>query len=80
MERDIERSAALATTGNAIRTQARPEIRGAVDIFRYFGGLGGELKGSATAWPENALSYTRPEPIGSVGVIIAGNASMRTKS
>jgi acyl-CoA reductase-like NAD-dependent aldehyde dehydrogenase len=32
-------------TGNAIRTQARPEAKGAADILRYFGGLASELKG-----------------------------------
>src|SRR5246127_4390412 len=32
-------------TGNALRTQARPEAKTTVDILRYFGGLGGELKG-----------------------------------
>jgi betaine-aldehyde dehydrogenase len=32
-------------TGNALRTQARPEARGAVDVLRYFGGLASELKG-----------------------------------
>jgi betaine-aldehyde dehydrogenase len=32
-------------TGNALRTQARGEARLAADIFRYFGGLAGELKG-----------------------------------
>ena len=34
-----------AETGNALRTQARPEARGLAEIFRYFGGLGSELKG-----------------------------------
>src|SRR5438445_7156787 len=32
-------------TGNALRTQARPEVKIAADIFRYFGGLASELKG-----------------------------------
>src|SRR4029453_11886458 len=32
-------------TGNAIRTQARPEVKSAADVFRYFGGVAGEIKG-----------------------------------
>jgi acyl-CoA reductase-like NAD-dependent aldehyde dehydrogenase len=63
-----------AETGNAIRTQARPEARGAVDILRYFGGLASELKGETIPLGEHVLSYTRREPIGVVGAIIPWNA------
>src|SRR5580692_3249516 len=41
---ELARTIALET-GNALRTQARPEAKTTVDIIRYFGGLGGELKG-----------------------------------
>jgi acyl-CoA reductase-like NAD-dependent aldehyde dehydrogenase len=61
-------------TGNALRTQARPEAKGAAEIFRYFGGLGSELKGETIPLGENVLSYTRREPIGVVGAIIPWNA------
>jgi len=61
-------------TGNALRTQARPEARGAADIFRYFGGLASELKGETIPLGEHVLSYTRREPIGVVGAIIPWNA------
>src|SRR5262245_8311005 len=61
-------------TGNAIRTQARPEARGAADILRYFGGLASELKGETIPLGEQVLSYTRREPIGVVGAIIPWNA------
>ena len=61
-------------TGNAIRTQARPEAKGAVDILRYFGGLASELKGETIPLGEHVLSYTRREPIGVVGAIIPWNA------
>src|SRR5262245_17388836 len=61
-------------TGNAVRTQARPEAKGAVDILRYFGGLAGELKGETIPLGEHVLSYTRREPIGVVGAIIPWNA------
>jgi betaine-aldehyde dehydrogenase len=61
-------------TGNALRTQARGEAKGAVDIFRYFGGLASELKGETIPLGENVLSYTRREPLGVVGAIIPWNA------
>ena len=61
-------------TGNAIRTQARAEARGAADIFRYFGGLASELKGETIPLGEHVLSYTRREPIGVVGAIVPWNA------
>jgi acyl-CoA reductase-like NAD-dependent aldehyde dehydrogenase len=61
-------------TGNALRTQARPEAKTTVDIIRYFGGLGGELKGETIPFGEQVLSYTRREPLGVVGAIIPWNA------
>ena len=61
-------------TGNAIKTQARPEARAAADMFRYFGGLASELKGETIPFGEHVLSYTRREPIGVVGAIIPWNA------
>src|SRR6516164_861832 len=70
---ELARTIALET-GNALRTQARPEARLAADIFRYFGGLAGELKGETIPLGEQVLSYTRREPIGVVGAIIPWNA------
>src|SRR5215472_1664011 len=70
---EMARTIALET-GNALRTQARPEARLAADIFRYLGGLGGELKGETIPLGEQVLSYTRREPIGVVGAIIPWNA------
>jgi acyl-CoA reductase-like NAD-dependent aldehyde dehydrogenase len=61
-------------TGNAIRTQARPEAKTCADILRYFGGLASELKGETIPLGEQVLSYTRREPIGVVGAIIPWNA------
>jgi acyl-CoA reductase-like NAD-dependent aldehyde dehydrogenase len=61
-------------TGDALRTQARPEARLSADIFRYFGGLGGELKGETIPLGDHVLSYTRREPLGVVGAIIPWNA------
>ncbi len=61
-------------TGNALRTQARPEANGTVDMLRYYGGLGGELKGETIPFGEHVLSYTRREPLGVVGAIVPWNA------
>ena len=69
----IARTVALET-GNALRTQARGEARLSADIFRYFGGLGSELKGETIPLGEEVLSYTRREPLGVVGAIIPWNA------
>ncbi|MFI5001976.1 MAG: aldehyde dehydrogenase family protein [Reyranellales bacterium] len=70
---EMARTIALET-GNALRTQARGEARIAADIFRYFGGLGSELKGETIPLGEHVLSYTRREPLGVVGAIIPWNA------
>src|SRR6185437_3154968 len=71
--KELARTIALET-GNALRTQARGEARLSADIFRYFGGLGGELKGETIPFGEHVLSYTRREPLGVVGAIIPWNA------
>ncbi|MBV8456790.1 MAG: aldehyde dehydrogenase family protein, partial [Acetobacteraceae bacterium] len=70
---ELARTIALET-GNALRTQARPEARLSADIFRYFGGLAGELKGETIPLGEQVLSYTRREPLGVVGAIVPWNA------
>ncbi|MEQ9360953.1 MAG: aldehyde dehydrogenase family protein, partial [Rhodospirillales bacterium] len=69
---EMARTIALET-GNALRTQARPEARVSADIFRYYGGLGSELKGETIPLGENVLSYTRREPLGVVGAVIPWN-------
>jgi betaine-aldehyde dehydrogenase len=61
-------------TGNALRTQARPEATVTADIFRYFGGLASEIKGETIPLGEQVLSYSRREPMGVVGAIIPWNA------
>src|SRR4029434_8313200 len=70
---EMARTIALET-GNALRTQARPEAKTTIDIIRYFGGLGSELKGETIPLGEHVLSYTRREPLGVVGAIIPWNA------
>jgi betaine-aldehyde dehydrogenase len=69
---DLARTLA-AETGNAIRTQARPEAKTVADVFRYFGGLGGELKGETIPLGETMFSYTRREPFGVVAAIVPWN-------
>jgi aldehyde dehydrogenase (NAD+) len=59
-----------ADTGNAIRTQARPEVGVLVDLFRYFGGVAGEVKGVTLPAGPTQLQYTRHEPLGVVGGIL----------
>jgi betaine-aldehyde dehydrogenase len=73
-ERDSIARALALETGNAIRTQARPEIASAIDVFRYFSGVAGEVKGETVPIGEHVLSYTRREPIGVVGAIVPWNA------
>jgi len=61
-------------TGNAIRTQSRPEANSSADVFRYFGGLGSEMKGETVPLGETLLNYNLREPIGVVGGIIPWNS------
>jgi len=60
-------------TGNALRTQSRPEVKGAIEIFRYFGGLGSELKGETVPLTNAMFNYTSREPLGVVGAVIPWN-------
>ncbi|MGV9870098.1 aldehyde dehydrogenase family protein [Rhodococcus koreensis] len=65
-----------ADTGNAIRTQARPEASALVDLFRYFGGLAGEIKGVTLPAGSQQLQYTLQEPLGVVGAILPWNSPL----
>jgi betaine-aldehyde dehydrogenase len=60
-------------TGNALRTQSRPEVQFAISTFRYYGGLAGELKGMNIPLGDGVLSYTCREPLGVVGAIVPWN-------
>jgi aldehyde dehydrogenase (NAD+) len=62
-----------ADTGNALRTQARPEVA-LLDLFRYFGGVAGEVKGTILPAGASQLQYTRQEPLGVVGAILPWNS------
>jgi acyl-CoA reductase-like NAD-dependent aldehyde dehydrogenase len=70
---EIARITAMET-GNAIRTQARPEAHVAADLFRYFGGVVGELKGETVPLEPGLLSYSIHEPLGVIAGIIPWNS------
>ena len=70
---EIARTTATET-GNAIRTQSRPEANLTADVFRYIGGVAGEIKGETVPMGENVLCYTRREPLGVVAGIIPWNS------
>lgn len=79
----VENNAALLEqvlaldTGNAIRTQARPETSSSIDLVRMFGGLAGELKGETIpSASSRVLQYTTRDPIGVVAGIIPWNAPL----
>ena len=63
-------------TGNALRTQARPESATLVALFRYFGGVAGEFKGTVLPAGDDQLQYTRLEPLGVVGAILPWNSPL----
>lgn len=65
-----------ADTGNALRTQARPEAMGLADLFRYFGGVAGETKGTTLPAGSTQLQYTRQEPLGVVAGILPWNSPL----
>ena len=63
-------------TGKALRTESRVEANTIADIFEFYGGLGGELKGESVPFAPNVLSVTVREPLGVVGAIIPWNVPM----
>src|SRR5262249_41639860 len=63
--------------GNALRTQARGEVRFVIDTFRYFGGVVGEAKGNTVPLSATTLDYSRLEPLGVVGAIVPWNAPLQ---
>jgi len=63
-------------TGNALSTQARPEVCSMLDMLRLFAGLGSEIKGRTVPWEADSLHYTVREPVGVVGAIIPWNAPL----
>lgn len=78
IEAEAERLAVLTAqdTGNALRTQARPEVATLAALFRYFGGVAGEFKGTVLPAGEGQLQYTRTEALGVVGAILPWNSPL----
>ncbi|MBM9467007.1 aldehyde dehydrogenase family protein [Nakamurella sp. YIM 132084] len=78
LEARVEDLAVLtaADTGNALRTQARPEANTLVNLFRYFGGVAGEFKGTVLPAGDDQLQYTRREPLGVVAGILPWNSPL----
>jgi aldehyde dehydrogenase (NAD+) len=78
IEQSAEELAQLtaADTGNAIRTQARPEVATLISLFRYFGGVAGEFKGTVLPAGDDQLQYTRREPLGVVAAILPWNSPL----
>ena len=63
-------------TGKALRTESRVEAGVVADIFEFFGGLGGELKGESVPFAPEVLSVTVRQPLGVVGAIIPWNVPL----
>lgn len=63
-------------TGNAVRTQARPEAAMLVSCFRYFAGAASEVKGNVLPAAADQLSYTRRQPLGVVAGILPWNSPL----
>ncbi len=76
IEEELARTIATET-GNAIKTQARGEAKGVSDVFRYFGGVAGELKGETLPVDNQLFAYTQREPYGVIGGIIPWNAPVQ---
>lgn len=78
LERSSEQLARLTAedTGNALRTQARPEVATLISLFRYFGGVAGEFKGTVLPAGDGSLQYTRREPLGVVAAILPWNSPL----
>jgi phenylacetaldehyde dehydrogenase len=63
-----------AESGNALRTQSRPEVLGAAEVLRYYGGVVAEQKGETLPLGPGLFSYSTREPLGVVGAIIPWNS------
>lgn len=63
-------------TGKALRTESRVEAGVLADVFHFYGGLGGELKGETIPFRPDVLTFTLREPVGVVGAILPWNAPL----
>ena len=60
-------------TGKAHHTECVGEAQMIADIFRYFGGLGMELKGRTIPFRNSVIAMTTREPVGVVAGIVPWN-------
>ncbi len=65
-----------AETGNALRTQSRPEVMSTIEVLRYYGGTVAEQKGETLPLGPGLFSYTTREPLGVVAAIIPWNSPL----
>ncbi len=72
---ELARLVALET-GKALRTESRVEAGVLADIFVFFGGLGGEIKGETVPFKTDSITITQREPLGVVGAIIPWNVPL----
>lgn len=63
-------------TGKALRTESLVETKIFANTFRFYGGLGLELKGETIPFSHSMLSFTIREPLGVIGAIIAWNVPL----
>lgn len=78
LEKHQDELARLMTleTGKALRTESQGEAKIFANTFRFYGGLGLELKGETIPFSESMLTLTIREPLGVVGAIIAWNVPL----
>lgn len=78
LEKHAEELAHLMTleTGKALRTESQVETKIFANTFRFYGGLGLELKGETVPYSDSMLTLTIREPMGVVGAIIAWNVPL----
>ncbi len=78
LEEHADELATLMTyeTGKALRTESQVETKIFANCFRFYGGLGLELKGETVPYSHKMLTLTLREPLGVVGAIIAWNVPL----
>ena len=78
LDQHVDELARLMTleTGKALRTESQVEAKIFANTFRFYGGLGLELKGETIPFSDSMLSITIREPLGVVGAIIAWNVPL----
>lgn len=78
LEKHADELARLITleTGKALRTESQPETQAFANTFRFYGGLGLELKGETIPFSDSMLTLTIREPLGVIGAIIPWNVPL----